>query len=89
MNAPIRLRADPAALPQAERRSLVRACAAIVLGNKPGAPHSRRRSSRPGTNAMAGRVLKALVGNALAPLPAPTCGASAASSLIYLGKYPV
>jgi hypothetical protein len=38
---------------------------------------------------MAGRVLKALVGNALAPLPAPTCGASAASSLIYLGKYPV
>ena len=33
---PIPLRADPAALRQAERRSLVRACAALVLGNKPG-----------------------------------------------------
>jgi hypothetical protein len=54
---PIPLRADPAALRQAERRSLVRACAALVLGNKPGV-HPERIIKTWGDDAMAAAILK-------------------------------
>ena len=53
---PIPLRADPAALRQAERRSLVRACAALVLGNKPGV-HPERIIKTWGDDAMAAAIL--------------------------------
>ena len=52
---PIPLRADPAALRQAERRSLVRACAALVLGNKPGV-HPERIIKTWGDDAMAAAI---------------------------------
>ena len=55
--APIPLRADPAALRQAERRSLVRACAALVLGNKPGV-HPEQIIKTWGDDAMAAAILK-------------------------------
>ena len=54
---PIPLRADPAALRQAERRSLVRACAALVLGNKPGV-HPEQIIKTWGDDAMAAAILK-------------------------------
>jgi hypothetical protein len=56
---PILLRADPGALARAERRSLVRACTAIVLGDRPGAPHPEQIVKTWGDDAMAARVLKA------------------------------
>jgi hypothetical protein len=53
---PIPLHADPAVLRQAERRSLVRACAALVLGNKPGV-HPERIIKTWGDDAMAAAIL--------------------------------
>lgn len=59
MSAPIPLRADPAALARAERRSFVRAATAIVLGSRHGAPHPEEIVKTWGDDAMAGRVLRA------------------------------
>jgi hypothetical protein len=53
------LKPDVGALARAERRSLVRACAAMVLGNKPGAPHPEQIIKTWNDDAMAGRILKA------------------------------
>jgi hypothetical protein len=59
MSAPIPLRADPLALRQAERRSLVRACTAMVLGGKPGAPNPEQIVKTWSDDATAARILKA------------------------------
>ena len=57
--SPIPLRADPGALARAERRSLVRACTAMVLGGRHGAPRPDEIIRTWRDDAMAGRILKA------------------------------
>jgi hypothetical protein len=59
MNSPIPLRPDRDALARAERRSFVRAATALVLGNRPGAPHPEQIVKAWNDDAMAGRILKA------------------------------
>jgi hypothetical protein len=98
---PIPLRPDKGALARAERRSFVRACAALVLGNRPGAPHPEQIVKAWGDDAMAGRILKAaqsptstadypqLQSTAVLPMLAPSSASArllaAASSLDLAG----
>jgi hypothetical protein len=57
--SPIPLRPDRDAMRAVERRSLVRACTAIILGAKPGARHPEDIVKVWGDDATAARVLKA------------------------------
>jgi hypothetical protein len=58
MTAPIPLRPDRDALARAERRSFIRAATALVLGNRPGAPHPEQIVKTWADDAMAGRILR-------------------------------